>query len=149
MMSDKKRRAAIRALEVYAEELRTEIEHQTATLKRKLEAVEQSIRTLAAQVQLVGVQEPSSPQPIVGIYSGLGPQAAAEKFLQEHPGEFFRPSEVARDLRANGFTVSNPKLATQQVSIALGRAVDKGIAVDGKRDGRRVFTLRDEEKRSQ
>jgi hypothetical protein len=139
MKGDDKRKAALAALTAYADELRTEIQRQTARLKRELEGVEQSIRVLEGDgTRDVGGQA----RPLLdvgGRYSGVGPQAAVEQFLEEHPGQFFRPVEIVIQLKAQGFSVPNPKLATQQVAIALGRAATKGLAVDGKREGKRVY----------
>lgn len=140
MISNNKRKAVMEALTAYADELRTEIEHQAATLKRELTAVEQSIRAIAGdKTQDVGQREAGATLPVGGKYVGVGPQAAVEQYLQEHPGLSFRPAEIAAQLKAQGFSVSNPKLATQQVAIALIRAVGKGLAIQGLRQGRRAY----------
>ncbi len=145
MIGDDKRKAALDALRTYADELRTEIEHQAAKLKRRLAAVEQSISALAGdEAEAVGQQ---GTRPTTGIrakYAGVGPQAAVERFLKEHPGHFFLPSEMSAQLKAQGFSVTNPKLATQQVSIALSRAAGKGVAVIDRRHGKKVYTFKAE-----
>ena len=140
MISDNKRKAALEALTAYADELRTEIEHQAARLKQELTAVEQSIRAIAGgETQAVGQRETGSALGAGGKYAGVGPQAAVERFLEEHPGHFFRPAEMAAQLKTQGFSVSNPKLATQQVAIALGRAAAKGLVIQESRKGKRVY----------
>ena len=140
MISNNKRKTALEALTAYADELRTEIEHQTARLKRELTAVEQSIRAIAGdEAQAVGQRETGAALGVGGKYAGVGPQAAVERFLEEHPGPFFRPAEMAAQLKTQGFSVSNPKLATQQVAIALGRAVGKDLAIEGSREGRKAY----------
>ena len=140
MISDNKRKAAMEALTAYADELRTEIEHQAARLKRELTAVEQSIRTLAGdESEAVGQRGTGAALSVGGKYAGVGPQAAVERFLVECPGHFFRPAEMAAQLKTQGFSVSNPKLATQQVAIALGRAVAKGLAIEGSREGKKAY----------
>jgi len=140
MINDNKRKAALAALTAYADELRTEIERQSTRLKRELESVEQSIRALTGdEAQDMGPHVMGIAPGIGGKYVGVGAQAAIERFLEEHPGQFFRPAEMAAQLKAQGFSVSNPKLATQQVAIALGRAVAKGLAIEGQREGRRAY----------
>lgn len=139
MLRGNKRKAAFEALTSYADELRTEIEHQVARLKRELERVEEAIRTLSGEVaQEIGQGQPR-PLGVGDKFAGMGPQAAVERFMAEHPGESFRPAEMAAQLKAQGFSVSNPKLATQQVAIALGRAVQKGLAVQFEAGGKKVF----------
>ena len=140
MIIDNKRKAALDAAKAYADELRTEIEHQAARLKHELERVDQFIRSLAGdKAQDVGEQGFGLAPGVRGKYAGVGPQAAVEQFLKEHPGQFFRPSEMAAQLKAQGFSVSNPKLATQQVAIALGRAAGKGLAIEGQREGKKTY----------
>lgn len=140
MISDGKRKAALDALTAYADELRTEIERQTARLKRELASVEESMRLLAGRgAQHPGPQGIIVPPGVGGKYAGVNPQAAVERFLTEHPGQAFLPSEMAAALKAEGFAVSNPKLATQQVSIALGRVVGKELAEIESRAGRKAY----------
>ena len=140
MITDNKRKTALDAAKAYADELRTEIEHQTSRLKRELEKVEQFMRALAGDgaQDVVGQRLGAAPG-VLGKYAGMGPQAAVERYLKEHPGQFFRPAEMAAQLKAQGFSVSNPKLATQQVAVALGRALDKGLAIEGQREGKKAY----------
>ena len=140
MIDSKTRKAALEALTAYAAELRTENERQAATLRRELASVEQFISALAGQ-EPQGVVRPSVglPPGLGDKYRGVGPQAAVEQFLKEHPGIQFRPAVLSGQLKAQGFSVPNPKLATQQVAIALGRAVKKGRAVEEQRDGKKSY----------
>ena len=143
MISDDKRKTALEALKSYADELRTEIERQSAGLRRELESVEQSIRAIAGNgTQETGPQEVGAPLGVSGRYGGKGPQAAVEQYLEEHPGQSFRPIEMAGQLKAQGFSVSNPKLATQQVATALGRAIAKGLAEMELVNGKKVYQLK-------
>jgi hypothetical protein len=140
MIADNKRTIALEVLKAHAAELRTKIEQMTANIKQELVAVEKSIQILSG----VPTQDLSSAAATEGLslggeYSGLGPQAAAEKYLNEHPGKTFRPREAAELMKKEGFTVSNPKLATQQVAIALGRAAKKGLAIETKINGKKAF----------
>ena len=143
MIGKNKRKAALEALAAYADELRTEIERQTARMKRELESVEQSIIALTRDgAQDVGQEQAGVTLGVGGKYAGVGPQAAVEKFLGEHPGQTFRSAEVADQLQAGGLAVSNPKLMRQQVLIALDRAVKKGVATETRSEGRRTFRLK-------
>lgn len=140
MTSNDKRKTLLDAAIAYAAELRTEIERQTSKLKRELDSVEQFIRGLAgSNTQDVGVGVATPALGIGGKYDRLGPQAAVEQFLKEHREQSFRPAEMASQLKAQGFSVPNPKLATQQVAIALARAVAKGLAIEEQREGRRAY----------
>jgi hypothetical protein len=139
MAQAEKRAAALVALQAYAEEIRTKIACQTRELESELARVEQAIAGLAG-----AALDPAAPAPDVSApaeYAGLGPQRAVEKFLREHPGQLFLPSTIAREIRSRGFAVSNPRLANQQVTIALIRASRKGVAAEGLLEGRRAFRL--------
>ena len=143
MTSDDKRKAALDALTAYADELRTEIERQTTGLKHDLANVEQSIRVLLGDK----TQDMASVETRVGLdigkkYAGVGPQAAVEDFIGKHPEQTFRSGDVADQLKADGFTVPNPKLLKQQILIALDRAVKKGVAIEIQIEGRRAFRLK-------
>jgi hypothetical protein len=139
MIAKKKREAALALLRAYAAEMRTEIERQTRELSRELERVERSIAELSGD-QGDGSETPI-PAKAAGPYAGLGPQAAVEKFLKSHPGSLFWAKEIASELKSGGVVVSNPKLVTQQVTVALIRAVNKGVAVEGRKAGKRAFRL--------
>jgi len=137
MLADDKRQAALELLRAYAGEIRTEIKRTTRELSRELARVERGIAELSGvetgQTDTLPVAEPA------GRYAGLSPQRAVEMFLLDHPGRAFRPSQVAKGLKAQGFTVANPRLLGTQVSVALGRAQAKGLAEATRVDGRRVY----------
>jgi hypothetical protein len=140
MARNDKRKAAIAALKAYADEIRTEIERQARDLNDELSRVEKSI------VELSGEIRPHDRIPVPenqtgGTYTGLGPQAAVERFLRAHPDRMFRSKMIATELKSLGFTVANPKLAGQQVAIALIRMAKKGLAVEGKIGDKRAFQL--------
>jgi hypothetical protein len=140
MIRNDKRETALAALTAYANGIRTEIERKTLELNTELSRVEQAIAALSGEgAPLVGapIQEHTSG----GEYEGLGPQGAVEKFLRANPGQLFRPNAIASAMKASGFTVSNPKLASQQVMIALMRAAKKGVATEGSVEGKRAFQL--------
>lgn len=139
-MRHDKRKAALVALRAYADEIRTEIERQTRELTTELARVERSIDELSG-----GLAKGTTPAlpgiTLSGEYAGLGPQGAVEKFLLSNPGRMFTSKAIALELKSKGFTVSNPKLASQQVMIALLRATKKGLAVESKIENRRAFQL--------
>lgn len=142
MLQDDKRQAALRLLHAYAAELRTEIEQKTKELSHELARIERGIAELSGdRAGCSGLAEPT------GKYAGLGPQGAVEMFLREHPRKAFRPSQIAKQLKARGFTVSSPKLLNTQVSVALRRAQAKGLVevvhTGNWREFRSVETRRD------
>ncbi len=134
MLEDDKRQAALRLLRAYAVELRTEIEQKTKELSRELARIERGIAELSGEE----ASRPDLASP-TGKYGGLGPQGAVEMFLKEHPRGVLRPSEIAKQLKADGFTVSNPKLLNTQVSVALRRAQAKGLVEVVHRGRTRAF----------
>lgn len=148
MIDNGKRKVALDALKAFADELRTEIEQKVTALKHELSAVEQSIRTLSGNhTQVIGPPGPDDPHLMGGKYAGLGPQPAVELFLKEQrPNRHLRPAQVAARMKAEGFTVTNPKLLTQQVAIALSRAVGKGLAVQGVRQGKKAYASTHDER---
>lgn len=140
MIQKDKRDAALAALTAYANGIRTEIEQKTMELNAELARVEQAIAALSGEAEVL-VEAPAQEHTPGGEYEGLGPQGAVEKFLRDHPGQLFRPNGIAAAMKAAGFKVSNPKLASQQVMIALMRAAKKGVAAEGEIEGKRAFQL--------
>lgn len=104
-----------------------------------LEAIDRFIK------QIEGHEEPLT-MPTSGevsTYRGLGPQAAVEKFLADHPGKKYRASAVAQELLRLGFEQKSNSFPTQVVS-ALKRAVNKGIAQKRKIGKRPCYWLKED-----
>jgi hypothetical protein len=140
MAESDKHQVALRALHDLANEIRAEIERRTGELTKELSRVEKAIAELSGE-PVSGTSPAAQAMPSVA-FSGLGPQGAVEQFLRDHPGQAFRPKEIATAIRSGGFVFSNPTLANQQVLIALIRAAKKGIADEVTVDGRRAFAAK-------
>jgi hypothetical protein len=139
MIEHNKRETLLAALTSYANDIRNEIERKTQELSAELSRVEQAIAALSGEngpADTDVLRPPSG-----GEYEGIGTQRAVEKFLRANPGRMFRPKSIAELLKASGFTVSDPRLAKQYILIALIRAVKKGVAMEGKLEGKKAFQL--------
>ncbi|MBN2270347.1 MAG: hypothetical protein JXN61_07025 [Sedimentisphaerales bacterium] len=135
MATDDTKEAAIRGLHTYKEQLLLEIEQKQADLR----SVERSIELLSgnghkAPTQDNGQRTLTFSGPPTSRYSGLKNQAACRLFLQENADQWWKASQVAKELIRRGITASS-KHWNPAITGALNRLADKGIAIKEKRAG--------------
>ena len=131
------REAAMHGLRAYLSQLRS----QADRLAEDIASVERSIELLDGAPPLTS----GSSGPASSGYEKLGPQAAVERLLSENPRRAWRSAAAARQLVANGFRATNPKLLPTQVATAFNRAVNKHVAIRTSRAGKTMYRLAQEE----
>lgn len=149
---DEGKEAAIKGLHMY----RTELLAQIRQMQENLHHVERSIELLSGGQSVVSstVKPPGTtlmPESATisgSSYASMKPQAGAEAFLKENPGRWFKASVVAKELLRRGMPKTT-KAFQSSVAGALNRAVEKGVAVREKREGRLMYAWRTEEIRTE
>lgn len=120
--------AALHGLQQYREELLDQ-----------LREVDRSIRKIGGDLRDTGTKESNAAPNIAGA-SDIGPQQMVEKYLSDFPRRSFRPRLLAKQIVADGYVPSNPKVWPTQVTNCLKRAVGKGLAKETtKEDGRKRY----------
>lgn len=98
--------------------------------KQDLEALERSMRILQGIGPDSHRQDARArPEDTAASIVDLPPQKAVLAFFQEHAGRSFKPSALAKKLRALGYepTTSNPNVFVTQIRTACLRLSAKGI----------------------
>jgi hypothetical protein len=134
MIPNDNREEAIRLLEAYRDDLRTQIEHR----KADLDAVMRSIQLLR------GTESPplfAAPQE--SSYADIGSQAAVNNFLRARAGQAFKPSTIAKELRTLGYqpTCDNPNTFVAMVRTGCIRLEKKGILRQTDVEGKIAFVF--------
>lgn len=131
-----------RQLEVYVESLDSEIralQEQRADAQKLLGGLSDAPAVSASPAPLFSGATSGAVLDAVKEYSGLGMQAAAERFLKEHPDRAYRANAVMEGVKSRGFT-SDAKHPNSLVVSALARLVVKGIIEKDKtRNGTAIF----------
>ena len=123
--------AAISGLREYQQELLSRL----SKLRTDLEAVQHSLELLGGAAGEGVMADPPSDV----ATKAAGPQHLVERFLKDHPGQFFRPSVAARLIRKQGYSPKNVTTWPTLVTVAMKRLCEKGVAVAKEEEGKRVF----------
>jgi hypothetical protein len=135
MIPNGNREKAIRHLEAYCTDLQTQIKQQKVEFDRAM----QSLKLLRENTNPSLLEAPAQES----SYADLGPQEAVNQFLRAHPGQAFKPSALAKGLRAHGYepTSDDPNTFVAMVRTGCIRLRDKGVLRQTDIDGKIAFVF--------
>lgn len=120
------------------------LEHYRRTLLAKLDGLRKDLEAADRVILGVRAAQVGDGDAIASIsqgYAGLAPQKAVRRFFGENPRYPFKPSVLAKKLRALGFepTTESKNVFVTQVRTACKRLVDKGLLHQTEVDGKVAF----------